>query len=114
MELLLQRLYLKTEYTIGRLSVDGLYFCDTLEDRVHDLSCEPKIPGRTAIPAGRYEVTVNRSPRFGRDLPRLLDVPGFTGISTVAIRQPTLRVVSWSEKTANLDGWSTLLPMSCA
>ena len=80
MELLLQRLYLKTEYTIGRLSVDGLYFCDTLEDRVHDLSCEPKIPGRTAIPAGRYEVTVNRSPRFGRDLPRLLDVPGFTGI----------------------------------
>lgn len=26
MELLLQRLYLKTEYTIGRLSVDGLYF----------------------------------------------------------------------------------------
>lgn len=42
MELLLQRLYLKTEYTIGRLSVDGLYFCDTLEDRVHDLSCEPK------------------------------------------------------------------------
>ena len=64
MELLLQRLYLKTEYTIGRLSVDGLYFCDTLEDRVHDLSCEPKIPGRTAIPAGRYEVTVNRSPRF--------------------------------------------------
>ena len=65
MELLLQRLYLKTEYTIGRLSVDGLYFCDTLEDRVHDLSCEPKIPGRTAIPAGRYEVTVNRSPRFG-------------------------------------------------
>ena len=37
MELLLQRLYLKTEYTIGRLSVDGLYFFDTLEDRVRDL-----------------------------------------------------------------------------
>ena len=63
MELLLQRLYLKTEYTIGRLSVDGLYFCDTLEDRVRDLGREPKIPGRTAIPAGRYAVTVNRSPR---------------------------------------------------
>lgn len=80
MELLLQRLYLKTEYTIGRLSVDGLYFFDTLEDRVRDLRSEPKIPGRTAISAGRYEVTVNRSPRFCRDLPRLLDVPGFTGI----------------------------------
>ena len=72
MELLLQRLYLKTEYTIGRLSVDGLYFFDTLEDRVRDLRSEPKIPGRTAISAGRYEVTVNRSPRFCRDLPRLL------------------------------------------
>ena len=80
MELLLQRLYLKKEYTIGRLSVDGLYFFDTLEDRVRDLRSEPKIPGRTAISAGRYEVTVNRSPRFCRDLPRLLDVPGFTGI----------------------------------
>lgn len=83
MELLLQRLYLKTEYTIGRLSVDGLYFFDTLEDRVRDLRSEPKIPGRTAISAGRYEVTVNRSPRFCRDLPRLLDVPGFTGILTI-------------------------------
>ena len=80
MELLLQRLYLKTEYTIGRLSVDGLYFFDTLEDRVRDLRSEPKIPGRTAISAGRYEVTVNRSPRFCRALPRLLDVPGFTSI----------------------------------
>lgn len=60
--------------------MDGLYFFDTLEDRVRDLRSEPKIPGRTAISAGRYEVTVNRSPRFCRDLPRLLDVPGFTGI----------------------------------
>ena len=38
------------------------------------------MPGHTAIPAGRYEVMVNRSPRFGRELPRLLDVPGFEGI----------------------------------
>lgn len=80
MEWVLQRFYLGREYTIGRLFVDGVYFCDTLEDRVRDLAHEAKIPGRTAIPAGRYEVIVNHSPRFRRELPRLLDVPGFTGI----------------------------------
>lgn len=80
MELVLHRHYFGEEYTIGRLLVDGTYFCDTLEDRVRDLSQEIKIPGQTAIPAGRYEVIVNYSPRFKRDLPRLLNVPGFTGI----------------------------------
>ena len=80
MELVLERRYLKPSYTIGCLSVCGTRFCDTLEDRVRDLKQEPKVPGATAIPAGRYEVIVNRSPRFGRDLPRLLDVPGFEGI----------------------------------
>ena len=76
MELHLKRRYLGPDYTIGSLLVDGRYFCDTLEDAVRPA----KVPGRTAIPAGRYKVVVNRSPRFGRDLPRLLDVPGFEGI----------------------------------
>lgn len=80
MNLQLNRKYLKEGYTIGVLSVDGVYFCDTLEDRVRDLMREEKIPGRTAIPAGRYEVVVNISPRFRRKLPRLLNVPGFDGI----------------------------------
>lgn len=80
MELLLQRLYLKPTYTIGRLYIDGVRFCDTLEDRVRDLPREAKVPGHTAIPAGRYELIVNRSPRFKRNLPRLLNVPGFEGI----------------------------------
>jgi hypothetical protein len=47
-----------------------------LEDTVR----EKKIKGKTAIPVGTYEVIVNRSPRFKRDLPRLLDVPNFEGI----------------------------------
>lgn len=80
MELLLERRYLKAAYTIGCLSVDGTRFCDTLEDPVRDLEHMPKIPGATAIPAGCYEVIVNRSPRFGRELPRLLNVPDFEGI----------------------------------
>lgn len=80
MELLLERLYFKAEYTIGCLSMDGTRFCDTLEDRVRDLKHETKVPGKTAIPAGCYEVTVNYSTRFRRELPRLLNVPGFEGI----------------------------------
>ena len=55
MELLLVRKYLKAAYTIGCLWVGGTRFCDTLEDRVRDLSHEPKIPGETAIPSGCYE-----------------------------------------------------------
>lgn len=80
MKLRVERRFLKPGYTIGRLEVDGKYFCDTLEDRVRDLSREKKIPGETAIPAGIYDVVVNISPRFKRKLPRLLNVPGFEGI----------------------------------
>ena len=80
MKLQLERKYLKPEYTIGQLKVDGNFFCDTLEDQVRDLSREKKIPGETAIPAGIYDVVVNISPRFKRKLPRLLNVPGFEGI----------------------------------
>lgn len=80
MKLQLERKYLKPEYTIGQLKVDGTFFCDTLEDQVRDLSQVKKVPGKTAIPAGKYEVIVNISPKFKRKLPRLLDVPGFEGI----------------------------------
>lgn len=80
MKLELTRLFLQDTYTIGKLYIDGQYFCDTLEDKVRDLSREKKIPGQTAIPDGEYEIVVNVSPRFKRKLPRLLNVPGFDGI----------------------------------
>ena len=80
MELLLKRIAPRADYTIGKLYIDGQYWCDTLEDRVRDLSKEKKVPGRTAIPAGTYDVVVNISPKFKRLLPRLLHVPGFEGI----------------------------------
>ncbi len=80
MKLELKRIALRPTYTIGRLYVDGQYWCDTLEDRVRDLSKERKVPGKTAIPAGTYEVVVNISPKFKRLLPRLLRVPHFDGI----------------------------------
>lgn len=81
MKLRLVRRFKGETYTIGSLSVNGEKFCDTLEDRVRDLAGgEAKVPGETAIPEGRYKVIVNRSPKFGRDLPRLLDVPQFEGV----------------------------------
>lgn len=80
MKLKLERKHKKPGYTIGHLEVNGLYFCDTLEDQVRNLQKEKKLPGQTAIPAGIYEVVVNISPRFKRKLPRLLNVPGFEGI----------------------------------
>lgn len=80
MEIKLMRESYTSEATCGRMFIDGKYFCDTLEDAVRNLNVEAKIPGKTAIPAGSYRVIVNRSRRFKRELPLLLDVPYFTGI----------------------------------
>lgn len=76
MKLLLKRIALKDNYTIGKLYIDDKYFCDTLEDAVRDV----KIKHQTAIPKGIYKVTLTASPRFKRILPRLHDVPEFTGV----------------------------------
>ncbi|EYA64242.1 DUF5675 family protein [Bacteroides fragilis] len=88
MKMLLIRRYRAPEYTIGTLFIDGVRFCDTLEDTDRDLNRNGKLDGpgeskvmhATAIPYGTYKVILNRSPRFGRDLPRLMDVPHFEGI----------------------------------
>jgi len=63
--------------TLGLLWVGGAFQCYALEDQVRHGA---KIPGVTAIPAGRYRVDITWSPRFGRRLPVLLDVPGFDGV----------------------------------
>lgn len=80
MELKLKRIAKRDAYTIGRLYIDEKYFCDTLEDRVRDLSKEAKVKGQTAIPTGRYRVYLTYSPRFKRILPLLDNVPQFTGV----------------------------------
>ena len=80
MKLKVERLWKKPGYTVGRLYVDGKFFCNTLEDSVRDLNRERKVPGKTAIPYGEYKVVFNWSPKFGRNLPRLLNVPAFEGI----------------------------------
>lgn len=95
--LLLERIAIRDEYTIGRLSINGQYQCDTLEDRIIDKNKngkidngEVKVFGESAIPYGEYIIDMNTvSPRFskvkqykfcGGKLPRLLNVPGFDGV----------------------------------
>ena len=87
MRLRLERKYFKEDYTIGNLYVDGEFFSNTLEDKNRDLNKngrfdngETKVYGQTCIPFGTYRIIVNMSPKFGRELPRLLDVPHFEGI----------------------------------
>ncbi len=77
MKLRLKRQDYSDNRTIGRLSIDGEDFCWTLEDQVRT---GPKVHGQTAIPAGTYAVRLTMSPRFGRILPLLIDVPGFDGV----------------------------------
>lgn len=80
MELRVERLWPRENYTVGRLYVNNEFFSNTLEDKERDLSSEPKVYGETAIPKGKYKVVYNYSPKFGRNLPRLLNVPYFEGI----------------------------------
>ena len=77
MNLELKRL---NDLTEGLLFIDGKLFCGTLEDRWRDLTKQPKVPGETCIPAGVYRVVIDRSARFGRMMPHVLDVPQFEGI----------------------------------
>jgi hypothetical protein len=76
MHITVQRETLKDDRTLGALLIDGMHFAWTLEDAVRDA----KVQNATAIPAGVYEVIVNYSNRFARQLPMLLNVPGFTFI----------------------------------
>ena len=81
MRLTLERFDFTDTSTIGRLTVDGEFFCYTLEDADRNLECGgDKIYGKTAIPRGTYKVIIDWSNRFKREMPHILDVPGFEGI----------------------------------
>lgn len=99
MELVLERKWKKTNYTIGTLSIDGKKFCETIEDTDRGLKStmteteilKLKKPNITAIPTGTYTIDLNTiSPKFGSKafytaicngkLPRLQNVKGFSGV----------------------------------
>lgn len=70
--------------TIGELLADGKFLCYTLEDEIREVPGVPvghwKIKDATAIPAGRYRVTLEDSPRFGKGTMTINAVPGFSAI----------------------------------
>lgn len=88
MEIKLVRIAFKETYTIGKLYVDGKYFCDTIEDKDRGLDnsmtvneiLKRKVKGQTAIPTGHYVINITYSPKYKRMMPLLLDVKGFSGI----------------------------------
>lgn len=98
LEIHLKRAYCGERYTIGHITIeDNPFKCDSIERTVRDLNRngkfdngEKKIKGNTAIPFGRYEVTMRViSPAYskkkafaftGGRMPRLLNVPEFDGI----------------------------------
>lgn len=78
MKLLLERLQLDPDVTIGSLTIDGEWECWTLEDAVRAPGV--KVKNATAIPAGTYRVDITMSNRFKQPMPLLLGVPMFEGI----------------------------------
>lgn len=100
MEVRVRRIALKDTYTIGKMYINGEYVCDVLEDKVRDVNKngvfdngETKVVGRTAIPYGTYEITMDvKSTKFSDFeqypwakeydgyLPRLTNVPLFVGV----------------------------------
>lgn len=66
----------------GVFFVDGRLLGQTLEDedRFLETGEREKVHGKTAIPRGRYKVTVTFSNRFQKLMPLVHDVPGFDGV----------------------------------
>lgn len=78
----------KSTYTIGKLYIDGCYYCDVLEDTDRGLDddmkeseiLKKKIKGQTAIPTGTYPVKITYSPKYKKLMPLIDNVKGYQGI----------------------------------
>ena len=83
MTITIERKYPKETYTIGRLYIDGVFLCNTLElawkDNARNISC---------IPKGTYQLKLTYSPKFKRVLPLILNVPNRDGIRIHAANYP--------------------------
>lgn len=78
MKLQLERKVYTETSTIGELSIDGTFFCYTLEDTVRQPGI--KVYGKTAIPSGAYPVSMTFSPKFGKPMPLVNGVQNYAGV----------------------------------
>jgi hypothetical protein len=80
--------------TIGKLFINGVFECYTLEDKDRFLEeGGEKVYGKTAIPRGIYTIEFRFSPHFNRILPHLIDVNGFTYV-----------MIHWGNYAEDTDG----------
>lgn len=88
MHVVIDRKWPKSEYTIGRVYINGEFFCNSMEDCDRGLQQwwseaevqAAKVYGETAIPKGKYIVTMDYSPKYKRAMPHVMNVKGFSGI----------------------------------
>ena len=81
MELKLIRKHYGKEFTEGKLFINNGFECYTVEDTDRHLEeGGVKVQNKTAIPKGKYNVTISYSNRFKKHLIEVLAVEGFSGI----------------------------------
>ena len=88
MRLTLKRIANKDNYCIGKLYINGKYFCDTLEDVDRGLDdsmteadiLKQKKYGQPAIATGIYTVLLTYSPKYKKVMPLINNVKGYSGI----------------------------------
>lgn len=88
LRLMIDRAWKKADYTISRFFVNDERWCECLEDTDRGLASSmsisevkaKKVYGKTAIPSGKYQVTLTYSQKFRKYLPLVNDVKCFSGI----------------------------------
>lgn len=88
MKVRIERKWKKDGYTVGRVYIDDVFFCNSMEDKDRGLRQDMsvgeisrlKVDGVTAIPTGKYKVSMTFSPKYKREMPHVMNVKGFTGI----------------------------------
>lgn len=117
MKITVKRFAFEDDYTIGRLSIDGKYICDTLEPRSAHVSnkensqqiTEQKhVYGKIAIPTGTFKIEMAMSSKFHKLMPYLTNVKAFEGVMIHPGNYPkdTLGCI--------LPGWNRRVGMVCA
>lgn len=113
MEILLIRENFTDEYTEGKMFIDGVYTCDTIEDCDRGLNIDmsedeilkKKVYGKTAIPVGWYKIIIDYSNKYGKMLIHILDVKGFDGIRMHSLNEASQSLGCIGPGVKTSPGW---------